>query len=420
MASAHPAPIEVILGELAPQVLGALMRRFGDISVCEDAVQEALLAGARQWPAQGQPEHPRAWLTQVAIRRLIDHQRSEIARRKREYAWSQPVFMDNESLPEIPQRKHRDDSLILLFMCCHPSLNPSAAIALTLRAVGGLSPAEIAQAFLIPEATMAQRISRAKQKIKESGIPFALPRKAERRQRLSSVLRVLYLMFNEGYASSHGAELQRGDLANESLRLTRELHHRLPQEPEVGGLLALMLLTHARRLARTGPHGELIPLDSQDRKLWDSASIQEGIDLLNETLPQGSVGPYQIQAAIAAIHDEAPDTQTTDWIQIEMLYRLLKRMSDNPMVSLNHAIAVAMVHGPSAGLELLAALDRDRHLADHHRLLAVRAHLNEKAGHIELAIEQYQAAARLTQSLPERDYLILQASRLRNRHPTPD
>jgi RNA polymerase sigma factor (sigma-70 family) len=400
------AASEHLLRELAPQVLGAVIRRFRDFADAEDAVQEALVAAALQWPREGLPDNPRAWLIQVASRRMTDHLRSELARRRRETAAAM-------QLDQAENEPEQDDTLILLFMCCHAALSPSSAIALTLRAVGGLSTAEIASAFLVPEATMAQRISRAKQSIKASGVPFRLPTNQERAQRLRAVLHVLYLIFNEGYTSSAGPQLQRSDLSREAIRLTREVHKLLPDDPEVAGLLALMLLTDARRAARTGPDGELIPLTTQDRALWDQKEISEGVVLLTATLSKGSVGAYQLQAAIAAVHDEAPHAEDTDWPQILALYDLLKRMSDNPMVMLNHAIAAAMVHGPSAGLELLDALDADGRLTGHHRLDAVRAHLLELAGDHQAAIEHYSIAAGRTTSLPERNYLITQAARLR-------
>jgi len=406
---------EHLLRELAPQVLGAVIRRFHDFADAEDAVQEALVAAAVQWPEQGVPDNPRAWLIQVASRRMTDHVRSEMARRHRETV----AAMQVEQLvaaPVIENETDQDDTLILLFMCCHPALTTSSAIALTLRAVGGLTTAEIANAFLVPEATMAQRISRAKQSIKASGVPFSLPTNEERAQRLRAVLHVLYLIFNEGYTSSAGPELQRLELSHEAIRLTRAVHNLLPDDGEVAGLLALMLLTDARRAARTGPDGELIPLTKQDRTLWDRKEISEGITLITAALRTEWIGAYQLQAAIAAVHDEAARAEDTDWPQILALYELLKRMSDNPMVMLNHAIATAMVHGPSAGLELLRALDADGRLAGHHRLDAVRAHLLEMAGDHEAAIAHYRTAAGRTTSLPERNYLVTQAARLRERN----
>jgi RNA polymerase sigma factor (sigma-70 family) len=403
---------EHLLRELAPQVLGAVIRRFRDFAAAEDAVQEAFIAAAVQWPREGFPENPRAWLIQVASRRMTDYQRSEVARRRRETAAAMQIGNQTPAAT-LENEKDQDDTLVLLFMCCHPALTPSSAIALTLRAVGGLTTIEIANAFLVPEATMAQRISRAKQSIKASGVPFSLPTDEDRAQRLRVVLHVLYLIFNEGYTSSAGPNLQRSELSGEAIRLTRAVHNLLREDCEVAGLLALMLLTDARRAARTGPDGELIPLTKQDRTLWDQKQISEGIALLTATLPKGSVGPYQLQAAVAAVHDEAVRAEDTDWPQILALYDLLKRMSDNPMVELNHAIAAAMVYGPSAGLDLLNGLDADERLTGHHRLDAVRAHLLELAGEHQAAIAHYQTAAGRTTSLPERNYLLTQAARLR-------
>jgi RNA polymerase sigma factor (sigma-70 family) len=411
IGQAPELPIEHLLRELAPQVLSPVVRRFRDFAAAEDAVQEALIAAAAQWPRDGVPANPRGWLIQVASRRMADHIRSEIARRRREQAVAEEA--QRLALPvEEATESVEDDMLVLLFMCCHPALTPPSAIALTLRAVGGLTTAEIANAFLVPEATMAQRISRAKQSIKESGIPFQLPTAEDRAERLRAVLHVLYLIFNEGYVSSAGLQLRRADLSDEAIRLARIVYNRQPEDTEVAGLLALMLLTDARRAARTGPNGELIPLTQQNRALWDRQQIAEGIALLSTALPKGSVGHYQLQAAIAAVHDEATRNEDTDWPQILALYELLKRMSDNPMIALNHAIAVAMVHGPEKGLELLRVLDSDPRLAERHRLEAVRAHLLEMAGDHEAAILHYRNAANRATSLPERNYLMLQAARL--------
>jgi predicted RNA polymerase sigma factor len=338
---------------------------------------------------------------------MADYVRSESARRRRETEAARP---EEAFAPETEARE--DDTLALLFMCCHPSLTPASAIALTLRAIGGLTTAEIARAFLVPEATMAQRISRAKQTIQDSGLPFQQPTADERARSLRAVLHVLYLIFNEGYSSSAGPELRRNDLSHEAIRLTRIVHSLQPDDPEVAGLLALMLLTDARRLARTGPAGELIPLAQQDRSCWDKQQIAEGVALVSAALPRGAVGPYQLQAAVAAVHDEAARAEDTDWPQILALYDLLRRMSDNPMVALNHAVAVAMVHGPSRGLRLLDALQGDARVADHHRLDAIRAHLLELAGDREAAVRCYRSAAGKTGSLPERNYLLMRAARL--------
>jgi RNA polymerase sigma factor (sigma-70 family) len=403
--------IEHLLRELAPQVLGVVARRFRDFSSAEDAVQEAMLAAFRQWPREGIPENPRGWLIRVASRRMTDTVRSEIARRQRETALTaeeepaiEPAEIDTDMDPE--------DTLVLLFMCCHPALSTSSAIALTLRAVGGLTTAEIGNAFMVPEATMAQRISRAKQSIKASKVAFRLPTPQERGERLPAVLHVLYLIFSEGYASSIGTQLQRLDLAREAIRLTRSARALLPQDAEVAGLLALMLLTNARRAARTGPHEELIPLDKQDRSLWDRAEITEGTGLLALALAKGVVGLYQLQAAIAAVHDEAARPEDTDWAQILALYGLLQRVAPSPMVTLNHTIAVAMVHGPRRGLERLRALDSDERLVGHYRLDAVRGHFFEMLGDLERAIQHYRTAATKTTSVPEQNYLMTQAARL--------
>jgi RNA polymerase sigma factor (sigma-70 family) len=407
----HDASIEHLLRELAPQVLGPVARRFRDFSSAEDAVQEAMIAAFTQWPQEGVPDNPRGWLIQVACRRMTDQVRSETARRQRESAVAAEAETLSQTL-EIEADMDPDDTLVLLFMCCHSALTSSSAIALMLRAVGGLTTVEIANAFLVPEATMAQRISRAKQTIKASGVPFRLPSPHERVERLPVVLHVLYLIFSEGYASSIGPHLQRLDLAREAIRLTRSTRALLPDNPEVAGLLALMLLTDARRAARTGWDEELIPLDKQDRALWDRAEISEGTELLRVALSKGSVGLYQLQAAIAAVHDEAERVEDTDWPQILALYELLKRVAPSPMVTLNHAIAAAMVHGPARGIELLRALDGDPRIAGHYRLDAVRAHLFEKMGDHEAAVKHYRIAAARTTSMPERNYMMTQAARL--------
>src|SRR5262250_2622521 len=411
MTKAWDTTSEHLLRELAPQVLGAVARRFRDFVSAEDAVQEAMIAAFTQWPEEGIPDNPRGWLIQVASRRMTDQLRSEIARRQRETAVAGELETAAIAV-DIETDMDPNDTLILLFMCCHPALTPSSAIALTLRAVGGLTTAEIANAFLVPEATMAQRISRAKQSIQDSGVPFRLPSPQERPQYLPAVLHVLYLIFSEGYVSSSGAHLQRLDLAREAIRLTRYTKNMIPDNAEVAGLLALMLLTDARRAARTGPSEELIPLDKQDRTLWDRAEISEGIELLTAALSKASVGLYQLQAAIAAVHDEAASAEDTDWPQILALYELLKRVAPSPMVTLNHAIAAAMVHGPEKGLELLGVLDSDPRIAGHYRLDAVRAHLFEKMGDHQVAIKHYRIAAAGTTSMPERNYLTAQAARL--------
>ena len=406
---------ERLLRELAPQVLGAVARRYGDFGAAEDAVQEALTAAALQWPQSGVPENPRAWLIQVAARKLTDQIRSESARRRRETLIAlESASEDNMAPPPDEVNVERDDALVLLFMCCHPALTRPSAIALTLRAVGGLTTGEIANAFLVPESTMAQRISRAKQSIKSSAIGFVLPPQDERNRSISAVLHVLYLIFNEGYATSSGKEHQRVDLSNEAIRLARAAHALLPENGEVSGLLALMLLTDARRPARSGPNGEIVPLDEQDRSLWDRAAIAEGVQLVSEALTGGAIGSYLLQAAIAAVHDEAARAEDTDWPQIVALYDVLMQLADNPMVALNRAVAVAIAVGPSEGLALLAPLEDDPRIKDHYRLAAVRAHLLERSGKIDAALRSYAEAAEKTASIPERNYLLLKIARLRD------
>jgi RNA polymerase sigma factor (sigma-70 family) len=402
--------VEDLLRTLTPQVLGALVRRYGHFDACEDATQEALLAAAEQWPVEGLPTNPRGWLITVAARRLTDQLRSDQARRRRE-----------EDLAGRPQEAvappadeaalARDDSLTLLFLCCHPALSPASQIALTLRSVGGLTTEQIAGAFFVPESTMGQRISRAKQKVK--GVPFQLPAESDWPERLAAVLHVLYLIFNEGYTTTSGRALHRADLTGEAIRLTRGVQKLLPEDGEVAGLLALMLLTEARRPARTQPDGALVPLAEQDRDRWDRALIEEGAALVSNALRHSVLGPYQLQAAIAAVHDEAPRAQDTDWAQVLGLYGLLERIAPNPMVTLNRAVAVAMVQGPEAGLAVLEPLDSDDRIAGHHRLHAVRAHLLELAGDHVAARTTYLTAARRTNSLPEKQYLEAKAAGLK-------
>jgi RNA polymerase sigma factor (sigma-70 family) len=405
---------EHLLRELAPQVLSAVVRRYGDFGAAEDAVQEALTAAAVEWPRTGVPENPRAWLIQVAARKLMDLKRSESARRRRETKIVLETPPEENVVPP-PDEAHveEDDALVLLFMCCHPALTRPSAIALTLRAVGGLTTMEIANAFLVPEATMAQRISRAKQSIKTSGVGFMMPPADARDESLGAVLHVLYLIFNEGYATSSGEAHQRVDLSSEAIRLARAARELLPDNGEVSGLLALMLLTDARRAARSGLNGEIIPLDEQDRSLWNKEAIAEGVQLVTDAMTRGSVGSYLLQAAIAAVHDEATRTEDTDWPQIVALYTVLMRLADNPMVALNHAVAVAMARGADDGLALLEKLDRDPRIKDHYRLDAVRAHLLLRAGKVAAALPYYAAAAEKTASMPERNYLLLKIARLR-------
>jgi RNA polymerase sigma factor (sigma-70 family) len=402
---------EDLLRELAPQVLGALVRRYGHFDTAEDAVQEALLAATQQWPAEGLPDNPRGWLITVASRRLTDLLRSEQARQRREDTVAQWVLPDQWLAPAADKPvSDSDDTLILLFLCCHPSLTPASQIALTLRAVGGLTTAEIARAFLVPEATMTRRITRAKQSVKASGARFGMP--TDQAERLDAVLQVIYLIFNEGYASTSGPRLQRVELAAEGIRLARMVHWLLPDDSEVAGLLALMLLIDARRPARTGPHGELVPMAEQDRSLWIADAITEGVALITEALPRGPVGPYQLQAAIAAVHDEAPSADDTDWPQIVALYEMLMQLSDNPMVALNHVVAVAMARSAQEGLDLLGEIQGDERIAKDHRLYAVRAHLLEMAGDSASARAAYEEAAERATSLPQQRYLNRRAARL--------
>ena len=398
--------VEDLLRDAAPQVLGALVRRFGGFDTCEDAVQEALLAAVQQWPREGVPSNPKGWLITVASRRRIELLRSETARRRREETAL------SLAPPEPEPAAGTDDSLTLLMLCCHPSLTTVSQVALTLRAVGGLTTGEIARALLVPEATVGQRISRAKQRIKASGVGFTMPPEPERSERLSAVLHVLYLIFNEGYTASSGASLHRVELTAEAIRLTRQMHERLPDDGEVAGLLALMLLTDARRPARTRDDGTLVPLAEQERRRWDAGAIAEGVALITSTLASAAIGPYQLQAAIAAVHDEAPRAEDTDWPQILGLYELLRAVAPGPMVTLNRIVAVAMVYGPRVALAQLADAEHDPALAGHHRVDAVRAHLLDMAGETDAARAEYRLAARRTLSVPEQRYLESRAARL--------
>ena len=403
---------EDLLRTLAPRVLAALVRRTGDLHAAEDAVQEALLAAVTQWPVAA-PDRPLGWLVTVASRRLVDRQRGEIAGRKRERAAATLTSSDRSQAPPADtEHGEQDDTLTLLMLCCHPSLTAASQVALTLRAVGGLSTAEIARAFLVPEATMAQRISRAKQTIRAAGAQFRPPPAPERAVRLASVLHALYLVFTEGHTASSGEELARSDLSREAIRLTRLVRDLEPADGEVAGLLALMLLTEARAGARTAADGRLVPLAEQDRRAWDPELTGEGLALIATSLASAPVGPYQLQAAVAAVHAEAERAEDTDWPQIVALYRLLAVLSPNPMVTLNLAVAVAMVEGPRAGLALSDELVDDPRLRRHHRLVAVRAHLLEQAGDHEEARAAYRAAAALTASGPEQRYLEERAARV--------
>ncbi|MEV0649374.1 sigma-70 family RNA polymerase sigma factor [Phytomonospora sp. NPDC050363] len=392
--------VEDLLRSSAPRVLGALVRRYGHFPAAEDAVQEALLAASTAW-AESVPDDPGAWLIRVASRRLIDQLRADQARRHRED--SEALLIPRGAVSSV------DDSLLLLVMCCHPALGRGAQVALTLRAVGGLTTAEIARAYLVPESTMAQRISRAKARVRQSGAGFHAPPPAEFAERLDAVREVLYLIFNEGYTSTSGERLARVELSAEAIRLARMLP---ADDGESAGLLALMLLTDARRAARTDTDGMLVPLSEQDRRLWSAPAIAEGTALITAAMTAHKPGPYQLQAAIAAVHNEAPGVEETDWLQILGLYRLLEAMTNNPMVTLNMAVAVGEVHGPAEGL---AALDRAAGKLDRtgtHRVDAVRGHLLEMDGRLAEAAECYRAAAKATTSGPERRYLLARAVRV--------
>jgi RNA polymerase sigma factor (sigma-70 family) len=406
--------LQDLLRQLAPRVLGALVRRYGHFGLAEDATQEALIAAATTWPNAGYPANPLGWLITVGTRRLTDLLRNEQARQRRQDAIAQQVLTSEMTAPGADERPaDADDTLVLLFMCCHPALTVASQIALTLRAVGGLSTLEIARAFLVPEATMTRRITRAKQTIQDSGVRVRMPSASQRGERLSAVLHVLYLIFSEGYASTAGANLYRTDLSSEAIRLGRALHALMPHETEVTGLLALMLLTEARRAARTGTTGELIPMAEQDRGLWNAAQIREGVELVTAALKEGRPGAYQLQAAIAALHDEAPSFAATDWPQIVALYEvLLEAGSNNPVIALNHAAAVGMARGPEAGIALLEQLRADARVADDHRLHAARAHLLEMAGDAARAREAYIAAAERAPNLIRQRYLYAQAARI--------
>jgi RNA polymerase sigma factor (sigma-70 family) len=410
---------EDLLRELAPQVLGALVRRHGQLDLCEDAVQETLLEASVEWEKAGVPEHPRGWLLTVATRRLIDRVRSDNARRRREeriVVGAAPAELSG--LAGQAAGNERDDSLVLLYMCCHPALSAPAQVALTLRAVGGLSTSEIAGSFFVPEATMAQRISRAKKRLRDAGAVFSLPPPEEVEERTRVVRHVLYLIFNEGYTASSGAAVHRAELTTEAIRLARGVHRLRPDDTETTGLLALMLLTEARRPARTTAGGDVVPLSEQDRGLWDKGLVQEGVALISGALSAGPLGSYQLQAAIAALHDEAERVEDTDWPQVLALYGLLDEISPNPMATLNRSVAASMVHGPAAGLDLLATLQDDPRVRQHHLLYAVRGHLLDMAGDYAAASEAFETAARRTASQPEKRYLLKRSQQVLSGHRT--
>ena len=404
--------LDAVWRACAPHVLAALVRRYGDFDTAEDALQEALLAASRQWPESGVPNDPTAWLVTVASRRLVDQWRADHARAERERVVARRTPSDELLTPGADRAAPVDDSVTLLLLCSHPALPRPAQVALTLRAVGGLSTAQIARAFLVPESTMAQRISRAKARLREVGARFTAPSAAEMPDRVAAVAQVLYLIFTEGHTTTDGTGLYDVSLTDEAIRLTRQLHAHLPDVGEITGLLALMLLTDARRPARLSPDGTLVPLANQDRTLWDQAKIRDGVALVEAALPTGTVGPYQLQAAIAAVHAEAVRAENTDWAQIETLYAMLEGISPSPVVTLNHAVAVAMVYGPAAGLRMIDPLSQDKLLRRNHRLYAVRAHLLELDGQPAEARTNYATAARLTTSIPEQRYLNAKAERI--------
>ena len=406
--------VEDVWRRESPHVLAALLRRHGDLGDCEDAAQEAVAAAAAQWEAEGLPDNPRGWLITVASRRLVDRVRADRARAAREVAVATREHVDQLLAPgaDEPDPAATDDSLQLLLLCCHPALRPPSQVALTLRAVAGLSTAQIAAAFLVPEATMAQRLSRARATLRAAGARFVEPSPAELPARVASCLEVLHLVFNEGHTASAGTQLLDTSLTAEAIRLTRGLHRALPDHDEVTGALALMLLTSARETTRTDERGELVPLAEQDRTRWDAGRVAEGVALLEQVLPRGHLGRFQLQAAIAAVHAEARTWEATDWREISLLYAMLDQVAPSPAVTLNRAVAVAMAFGPGHGLDVLSALLADPAMARHHRTHAVHAHLLEMAGERDRALEAYARAARLSASIPEQRYLNERARRL--------
>jgi len=405
--------VEDVWRREAPYVLGALLRRHGDLGDCEDAAQEALAAAAVQWGTEGVLDSPRGWLIRVASRRLVDQVRADRARAAREVAVVAREPADALLAPGADDEPAAtDDSLALLLLCCHPALRPPSQVALTLRAVAGLSTAQIAAAFLVPEATMAQRLSRARATLRAAGVRFVGPPPEELPARVAACLEVLHLVFNEGYAASSGPALLDTSLTAEAVRLTRTLHRALPDHDEVAGALALMLLTAAREATRVDDRGDLVPLAKQDRSRWDAAAVAEGVALLEAVLPRGHLGRFQLQAAIAAVHAEAPTWADTDWRQISLLYAMLEELAPGPAVTLNRAVAVGMALGPREGLAMVEPLLDEPAMARYHRTHAVRAHLLEMAGDREGALAAYATAARLTASIPEQRYLNDRASRL--------
>ncbi len=404
--------LDVVWRACAPRVLGALVRRYGHFDAAEDALQEALVAAARQWPDEGMPDDPKAWLIRVASRRLVDRMRADGARARREERAGRGAATSRlDGVASEDASVERDDTLALMLLCCHPSLSRPSQVALTLRAVAGLTTAQIARSFLVPESTLAQRIVRAKARLEAVSDPFRLPPVAEMPARVAAVAHVLYVVFTEGHTATTGGGLTAPSLGAEAIRLARELHRSLPDDSEVSGLLALMLLTDARRGARTTTDGSFIPLAEQDRERWNRGQIAEGVALVEAALPSGPVGPYQLQAAIAAVHDEAVSAEATDWAQIEQLYEMLERIAPGPIVTLNRAVAVAEARGPLAAMELIEPLLDDRRLRHTHRLHAVHAHLLELAGRTDDARAAYLLAARQATSIPEQRHLLAAARR---------
>ncbi|MGI5205157.1 RNA polymerase sigma factor [Spirillospora sp. CA-108201] len=408
--------VEHLLRTEAPQVLGALVRRFGRFDVAEDAVQEALLAAGRDWPVRGVPADPRSWLIRIGYRRMVDLLRSDQARRRREYEAGMAEQAMGDPARHAGPPQEADDSLTLLMLCCHPALSTTSQVALTLRAVGGLTTAEIAHAHGTSEATMGTRISRAKQRLARAGARFTPPAAADRDARTAAVMQVLYLIFNEGYTATAGRELARVDLTGEAIRLTRMLHASLPDDAEATGLLALMLLTDSRRRARTGADRELVPLDEQDRARWDPALIREGTELIDGVWNRGAAGPYRLQAAVASVHAAAASPEETDWPQIAMLYLWLERLTPTAPVRLSRVVAVARAYGPVRGLALLDDLNGRHHLdrdpLTRQRERAVRAHLLQMTGDTASAAALYRQAAELTGNEVEQRYLLGKADRL--------
>lgn len=408
--------IERILRDEAPQTLAALTRRFGDFATAEEATQEALLAASRAWASDGVPSEPRSWLIRVGYRRMIDLLRSDRARHRREIevGAAELAMTGPGGSPGTPPES--DDSLTMLILCCHPALPQTSQVALTLRAVGGLTTAEIARAYGTTENTMGTRISRAKQRLTSAGARFVPPTEADRAERTAAVAAVLYLIYNEGYNATAGQSLTRVDLSGEAIRLARMLHAAVPDDPETTALLALMLLTESRRGARLAGTDELVPLDEQDRTRWDTDLIREGTELLNGVWQRGEAGPYRLQAAIAAVHAEAATPQETDWPQIAALYLWLERLTPTAPVRLSRVVAVAKAFGPQRGLALLDEFNRrhglDRDLLTRARERAVRAHLLQMTGAGREAASLFREAAALTENQVERRYLLAKADAL--------